>query len=448
MLDQTFSATNFRQIFDEENRKGHDIASEFFPTLNRLSNLIKIRGRLIRIHKQNKIKLSVEQYNTRLQILRTRLDDAKERKSQRIDKLLEGISADVRKKSFSIKLQTSITHGVKITYQVPDDPQSFFAIKQLQKNFYKIYKVKQANRHQIVDQISRLLDSNYEFKIYRTDISTFYESIDRKKILDRLEADQLLSPTSKKFLRQIFREYERISGSAVGIPRGVGVSAYLAEYYLRPLDRAISGNEGTVYYSRYVDDIVIVIARHPKLNAIESSKNLLRNSLQSLSLSENITKVTEIDIKEGLDESFDYLGYEFRFIHKNLKVDITDSKLNRIERRIDAAFDKYDIENSKNSKRAYRNLVNRIKFLTGNTRLLNNKSQALVGIYYSNSHINQSSKLKILDAYLSKKIKFLKRKSLRNRLKPLKFTSGYNERRFHRFSIKQLETIVKGWSNV
>jgi hypothetical protein len=33
LLDQMFTAANFRRIFDSENRKGLDLASRFFPNL-------------------------------------------------------------------------------------------------------------------------------------------------------------------------------------------------------------------------------------------------------------------------------------------------------------------------------------------------------------------------------------------------------------------------------
>ncbi len=105
---------------------------------------------------------------------------------------------------------------------------TFFALKQIQYNFRKLYKVKQANRFAIVSQIKGLLDDNFPKYVIRTDIQEFYESIPHDILLQKLNEENLLTFYSKKILFQILNEYKRLSGSEKGLPRGVGVSAYLA----------------------------------------------------------------------------------------------------------------------------------------------------------------------------------------------------------------------------
>jgi len=108
-----------------------------------------------------------------------------------------------------------------------------------------------------------MLGSKFPFELVRTDISSFYESIDRQRLIEKMDRDQLLSPASKKYILQVLNSYGQISNTTTGVPRGVGISAYLAELYLEPIDKAIKEIPGLVLYCRFVDDIVAVFARPP-----------------------------------------------------------------------------------------------------------------------------------------------------------------------------------------
>jgi len=48
MLDQMFTAENFRRIYDTENRKGVDLATRFFPTLEPLTHALRDKVKEIR----------------------------------------------------------------------------------------------------------------------------------------------------------------------------------------------------------------------------------------------------------------------------------------------------------------------------------------------------------------------------------------------------------------
>lgn len=49
MLDQSFSAENFSKVFEDENRKGNNLASRFFPTVKDINNEIRNeRNKLIK----------------------------------------------------------------------------------------------------------------------------------------------------------------------------------------------------------------------------------------------------------------------------------------------------------------------------------------------------------------------------------------------------------------
>jgi hypothetical protein len=80
----------------------------------------------------------------------------------------------------------------KSVFCIDAEPETFFVSKQFQRNINRIYDVKQANRHDLVCQLRDVLRSSFPFGLVRTDISSFYESIDRKRLVGKLDHDQLL----------------------------------------------------------------------------------------------------------------------------------------------------------------------------------------------------------------------------------------------------------------
>ena len=121
------------------------------------------------------------------------------------------------------------------------------------------------------------------------------------------------------------------------------------------------------------------------------------------------------------------------------------AKVEKYRTRMKAAFEEYRMERSLRTRRAYRELIWRIKFLTGNTRLSNSKSRAATGIYYNNSIATDLTSFGQLDQELKALIGTLHSGSLQKKLKKLKFTTGFEQRRYHHFSARELQTIVRAW---
>src|SRR5690606_38479209 len=77
--------------------------------------------------------------------------------------------------------------------------------------------------------------------------------------------NQLLSPKSKTLIKSLFYSYNELTDQLKlpvekrkGIPRGAGISANLAELYMREVDNKIKRLSNVTYYGRYVDDIIIL----------------------------------------------------------------------------------------------------------------------------------------------------------------------------------------------
>ncbi|WP_215751730.1 antiviral reverse transcriptase Drt3a [Gluconobacter sp. P5E10] len=447
MLDQMFTAENFRRIYDAENRKGIDLATRYFPTLNPFTLAVRDKVQDIRDLRKIEATMAADDFEAQLLALKTTLATLKAAKSSAVDSLMDDISQRVLKSSFKIKLSQKTGPKGKPVFCIDADPETFFVIKQLQRNIHRIYGVKQANRHDLVCQLRDMLGSKFPFELVRTDISSFYESIDRKRLIEKLDRDQLLSPASRKYIKQVLDSYGAISSTPTGVPRGVGISAYLAELYLRPVDKAIRAIPGLVLYCRFVDDIVAVFARPPAGKSLGSFKDRIISIFGDNGLTHNTAKTSEFILADLNPKDFEYLGYRFILSGSQFKIGPSASKVEKYRARMNAAFDAYWQVRPISPRGAYRELVGRIKFLTGNTRLSNSKSHAVTGIYYNNSIATDLSSLEQLDKELKVLIKALKSSSLQRQLKKLKFTTGFEQRRYHNFSTKELQMIVRAWKH-
>lgn len=447
MLDQMFTAENFRRIYDAENRKGLDLASRYFPSLESHTLAVRDKVKDIREHRAAEATMAAEVFKAKLLELKAELTKLKAAKSAAVDDLMDDISQKVLKPNFKIDLSQKTGPKGKPVFCIDAEPETFFVIKQLQRNIHRIYDVKQANRHDLVCQLRDMLGSKFPFELVRTDISSFYESIDRKRLIEKLDRDQLLSPASKKYIKQVLDSYGVISGTSAGIPRGVGISAYLAELYLRDVDKKIRAIPGLVLYCRFVDDIVAVFARPPIGKDLGSFKDMIIAIFGDNGFTHNAVKTSEFKLDDTDTKKFEYLGYRFLLRPGKLEISPSAAKVAKYRARMGAAFADYWRERPVNPKNAFRKLVGRIKFLTGNTRLSNSKSCAVTGIYFNNSIVTNLSSFELLDKRLKTRIKELKRTSLQRQLKKLKFTTGFERRRYHNFSTRELQVIVRVWKH-
>lgn len=445
MLDQSFSAENFRKILDYENRKGVYLEGEYFQDIKKITEEIKKCNTEVR---DKKNKISAEEFEIFRKETNEKKDKLKEKKEEQLSIELQKISDIVVNDKFRIKLTKDDEITDKPVYKIENKPEYFFALKQIQYNFRKLYKVKQANRFAIVSQLKGLLQDNFPKYVIRTDIQEFYESIHHDILLQKLNEENLLTFYSKKILFQILNEYKRLSGSNKGLPRGVGVSAYLAELYMRDIDNHIKSIPTVSYYARYVDDIIIIFT---PLSTKDSRDYLVKIDEiieTKYALTRNKSKTKSFDLVDNpIVSNLEYLGYQIQFGNGSIKLKLTENKLARYKQRIDLVIAAYLNYAKINEKKARKILVKRLKFLTGNTRLLNNKNNILVGVFYSNNLLTESSDFKGLDSYLTHKIQSqITLPHLQTRLAKYKFEDGFSSRRFSAFTTNELSDILEIWN--
>ncbi len=444
MLDQSFSAENFRKILDYENRKGVYIEGEYFQDIEKITEEIKKCNTEVR---DKKNKVSAEDFEIFRKETNDKKEKLKEKKEEQLRIELQKISDIVVNDKFRVKLTKDEDITDKPVYKIENKPEYFFALKQIQYNFRKLYKVKQANRFAIVSQIKGLLEDNFPKYVVRTDIQEFYESIPHDILLQKLNEENLLTFYSKKILFQILNEYKGLSSSNKGLPRGVGVSAYLAELYMRDIDNQIKSIPTVSYYARYVDDIIIVFTPLSTKDSRDYLAKIDEIIETKYALTRNKAKTKSFDLVDTPSGcNLEFLGYQIQFGNGSIKLKLTSKKVVRYKLRIDLVIDSYLNYAKINEKKARKILVKRLKFLTCNTRLLNNKKNILVGVFYSNSLLTDSSDFKGLDSYLTHKIQSrISVVHLQTRLAKYKFEEGFSSKRFSAFTTNELSHILEIW---
>ncbi|WP_265090276.1 antiviral reverse transcriptase Drt3a [Psychrobacter cibarius] len=162
--------------------------------------------------------------------------------------------------------------------------------------------------------------------MYRLDIKSFFESIDIKTIKQTL-THQNISNQTKILIEKIIDDVHRTQ--ATGLPRGLEFSPSLAELILQEFDSKVRAQNDIFFYSRYVDDIIIISS------GVENRKNFLRliKSFLPDELAFNYNKQKVIDVSKrhyNLSEVavFEYLGYEYKVIDSKIEGRTTDNKKN------------------------------------------------------------------------------------------------------------------------
>ena len=440
MLDQSFSQKSFREIFDIENRKGNNIEKRFKDDFSvSLAKTLDLKRINKQIREENNFNKKKELYTQRKTI--------KIERENIIEQKLEEISNQINR--HSINILEGEEYGGQ-SYKLENNVCNFFISKKIQENIKNTYKVRQSSRYAILSQLINLLEDNCPKYVIRTDIKNFYESIPQKILLEKINNDYLLSIKTKKFINQIFESYNGLTkktdaDTARGVPRGIGISAYLSELFMRNVDNQIQELDDLIYYARYVDDIIAIFVPQSKgeknLNYKEKIEEIVKN--EKLSLNEDKTETYNLLNNSSVlkNKAINYLGYEIgnRSNSKNevLDIKLSKKKLGKYFDRIKLSFEYFSKKRHHNRKREFKLLSARIKYLTSNTKLRNNKDKVFVGIYYSNPFLNSDKSLKKLQAELEENINQAElTDKQKQKIKAYSFIDGFKKRTFQVLPLK------------
>lgn len=501
MLNQSFSFENFRVLLDVENRKGNYLLDKghFSNDDDVFKEARSITDKIIRINKEiNKEYKSLpnlhlikdEDYN-KIRKLESEKEELKKEREVKIELALTKIANDVNDDSFRIEVKKGIVKYGSQLYITDNTIGNYLVLKQLQRNIYKTFGVKQADRKLIISQIKLLLNENFPKTIIRTDISKFYESIPHQQLINKIDENSLLNYQSKRIIKNILNQYWKIlvadgvktsTEERVGLPRGIGISAFLSELYLKDFDKIIRGFPNVIYYARYVDDIIVIFSPNHRKEVYTKNyhKKQIQNVIKQFHLEMNLSKTKFFDLtKQNSDRNrakkyeITFLGYKFCksfkwsknkngddvIIPDSLVVSMSDAKLERIKEKIRLSFEDYKNDIAKyagKERNTARKLIQRIKILTHNFRLYRRKSNVLIGIYFSNEFLTPDLKdLKTLDTFLNNEIITNTGLSAKTSiaLSNLSFEQGFKHKKTLNFNFNQkfkrgsvsIQEIIKIW---
>ena len=332
---------------------------------------------------------------------------------------------------------------INLLQRLTDD----FVLRKANRNLRRVYGVRQADRFKIIKNVQSLLSENLPFYVCKTDISQFYESIDKSKILADIKDSSILSHDTKCLLDQLFNH--QILRQHSGLPRGINISATLSEYFMRKFDKEVRKIDGFFYYARYVDDIIIFSTKEITKAMIKQIGVRLPDGLKL-----NMQKTQRLKFKSGSKVQF--LGYLFEKQDKLLKTSIAPKKIKRIKERVIKAFLAF-VKN-----RDFKLLKDRLLFLSANYPLKSPKQELSKyenagylhgGIAYNYPLIDDFACLRELDTFLNQilyasgfgRINRLFTSEQIAELKKYSFYSGFQRRISRKFKLSRLDDIIKCW---
>ena len=241
----------------------------------------------------------------------------------------------------------------------------------------------------VIDHLSKALQSGKYDAYIKTDIVSFYKSIDRELLLSfikrRIHKKQILHLIESAICTETVAA--NVTGSPgvseYGIPEGLAISNALAAIYLHSLDAYFGRYPDGIFYNRYVDDIIILTSS----KAVENvQKDLIEQTKRLHIRLHDDSGKTQIG---RLPDSFDYLGYRF----SGEKITVRHSSVIAFEHSIDKLF--RDWKHSSNQNTDYLEWKINLK-ITG--FIINGHKYGWIFFY---SQINDESLLVHLDWYVN-----------------------------------------------
>ena len=370
---------------------------------------------------------------------------------------------------FSSTIKGKVCNSIK-------DYSKVLIIRAITDYLQKTFKIKSPNRDRIVRGVIETLCDSTPMYILKKDIKSFYENIEIAPLYELIFKKNLLPFYTKKLLRDFFSNF---CNSSVGIPRGLGLSAVLAEIFLLEFDKKISLSNGVYKYFRYVDDILIFCTTESALKTIETNLTTYLPDRLEFNTKKSTSSITVASEKFFTKKSIEYLGYEFKFEDsinqkrpRSVDISIATKKIKKIKTKIILSIKNF----AKNHNEQL--LLDRIQFISSNylvKRKGNEKIQrsrfvksgifynySLCGIYNGKDHAPPQfcsptlEELENLDRFyqtvIGKNSKFRFITSTISpitikQLKDISFKKGYEKRMVVKFKEDRIKDIQKVWKN-
>ncbi len=318
------------------------------------------------------------------------------------------------------------------------------------------------SRNRIIRELKQILKDGSKYRLYKLDISKFFENVSVDHLNDAVGKLETTTQT-KDIVRKVLKIFNDYHGK--GLPRGIEFSPTLAEIILEDFDDSIIALENVFYYSRFVDDIILIT------DGDEDQKIFLRKIKKYLpgGLTFNYNKKYIVDLDKHSQSnqvvSFDHLGYQISIrpngssnneCKKNfraVRADLSENKRKQISGKIIKSFYAYYKDND------FYLLLDRITFLATNRNIIDQSTKRIIptGIYYNHPEVSLGSQkidqldklVKMLTLSPQERISNCQTQSFskaqKKSLLKISFSRSFRKRVFKRYSPNRLNKIAKIW---
>lgn len=357
-----------------------------------------------------------------------------------------------------ITIKGHVAHCVRST-------QHSVVLRGLNRILRRATGIKPLDRDLVIRRLHTVLQEGVPHRVYKFDIKSFFDSLNRNELLKALAVIPQVPRSALLTLHNYFNHLT--DQNIVGLPRGIPLSATLAEISLQEFDKKISGLPEVYFHARYVDDIIIVTG------ARESQRDFVKDVVAllppGLSINHQKTKAVDLPVSvKGQPDpppgQFDYLGYSFeihpatrrgdrRFI-RQVDVTLAKRKVQRMKTRLCLAVCQYLQDDD------LWGLERRLQLLTGNCTIRDfvTGRERSIGLYCNYRRINSVIALEELDRFLrsvliGRRLGIAKRFAMvapvarRRELLRYSFLTSYKQKKFYSFSPYQLAELRRCWQN-
>jgi RNA-directed DNA polymerase len=174
--------------------------------------------------------------------------------------------------------------------------------------------------HQALDRVVHGLVRGLT-QVIDVDLKSYFDNIRHHIVLQKL-AERIEDREILHLVKQILK-----ANGSQGVPQGGVLSPLLANVYLNELDRAMEeemrkrrreGKWERVLYTRYADDMVVLVDGHPRWQPpIWDIQERLAEELKKIEVEVNQEKTRVVDVSRG--GSFGFLGFDLREAKNRLR---------------------------------------------------------------------------------------------------------------------------------
>lgn len=343
---------------------------------------------------------------------------------------------------------------IRTIYSIEKYSLTEITLKYLKRRLDIEFNIKYSDRNKIMRKLFNLIENISaldDYTIYRFDIKDFFDSVNSSVIFEKYILKSKLKPYEKNIMKNLSETYKYCFA---GLPTSNALIEIAGCKFDEMLEFNLKNN-GLIFYSRYVDDGLIVFNKKVlQTNIEEQIKNAL-NKCFNKNIKLNISK-EKYFTKQCRNEKFNYLGYMFEKTTKNNFIfGIEEDKIEKYKDRINKIVKEYlNDPNIELFRQRLNYLISRIVFYyNDNSRYSSIGNWDVMGISSNycllRKYIKEHKIIKKTETFLKSEIVKTVNKATRGNLPYFLKNSGKDTYSFE-YGIKKNKSIVFhpniGWS--